>query len=285
MRSTFLKRIRYIAALALSGASAPALAAITCAINNPVWTTAYVQPNPGNNVTPGSIMVSCQRNLVGDGSSVTYTVAANDGTQPSGVQNRALLGVTTIDYELYRDSTCATVWGSDPGDRITGTINGLSGFTPMSQSHGFWACVPGSQTGKPAGTYVDLVTTTVRDGITITGIGTVSGVIVTPALCTISTAPGTVAFTYAAFGPAVPASTAFAVTCTNLLPYTMSLDETVGVISGLQYTLALSAAGGTGTGLSQPYSIDGNMPAGQAGTCAAATCPGVTQTRTLIVTY
>jgi hypothetical protein len=70
----------------------------------------------------------------------------------------------------------------------------------------------------------------------------------------------------------------------RLLPYAMALDSTVNVAVGLQYTLALSAPGGTGTGLAQPYSVNGTMPAGQAGTCAGANC-GVTQVRTLTITY
>ena len=105
------------------------------------------------------------------------------------------------------------------------------------------------------------------------------------ATCAISTAPGTVAFTYSAFAAAAAnATTTFRVTCTNLLPYTIALDATTAVISGLQYSLALSAPGGTGTGAAQLYTVTGTMPANQAGTCGTATC-AATQARTLTITY
>ena len=67
-----------------------------------------------------------------------------------------------------------------------------------------------------------------------------------------------------------------------------------GVISGLQYDI-LGTAGtvvpglaatstSIGTGDSRPYTISGNMQAGQAGTCSTTSC-AATQVRTLTVTY
>jgi spore coat protein U-like protein len=99
-----------------------------------------------------------------------------------------------------------------------------------------------------------------------------------------TTAPGTVSFTYTAFGGVQNASTPYSVTCTSLLPYTMALDATVGVVGGLQYTLALSSPGSTGTGLAQSFSVNGTMPANQAGTCGVASCI-TSQTRTLTISY
>jgi len=102
-------------------------------------------------------------------------------------------------------------------------------------------------------------------------------------VCEISTAPGTVAFTYTAFqvGNAT-ANTSFGVRCTSNLGYTMALDtpgsESVG---GLTYSLALSAASGTGSGSAQSYNINGTMAGGQAGDATA----GTLQTRTLTITY
>ena len=69
----------------------------------------------------------------------------------------------------------------------------------------------------------------------------------------------------------------------------------VGVLVGLQYTLTAGAAStvaGTaattatiGTGDAVTYAVSGSMPAGQAGTCAAASCGPTTVVRTLIVTF
>ena len=107
-----------------------------------------------------------------------------------------------------------------------------------------------------------------------------------------STTPGPVAFTYTAFqGSAAPGSTTFGTTCTNSLPYTMALDATSGVVSGLNYSLVLrdfadtvNVTGGNGTGLAQTYRIKGTMPAGQAGTCTSGACAG-SDPRTLTITY
>ena len=107
-----------------------------------------------------------------------------------------------------------------------------------------------------------------------------------------TTAPGNLAFTYTAFGAAVAVNTTFQPTCTIYLPYSMALDTTSGVISGLLYSLALNttSSGGsspltsTGTGLAQTLYINGNMAANQAGTCATGSCPG-SQLHTLTITY
>ena len=72
----------------------------------------------------------------------------------------------------------------------------------------------------------------------------------------------------------------------------MALDATVGVVTGLNYALALNTVntGGVnpltsvGNGLAKTFFINGTMAAGQAGACAAAACTG-TQARTLTITY
>ena len=121
--------------------------------------------------------------------------------------------------------------------------------------------------------------------------------------CTIS-AVTDVAFAYTSLQAGAAAGTGggFSVTCTNSLPYTFGLQvgsgaptppgaATISVTDdavNLGYSLGLSAAGGTGSGAVQPYSVTGSMAGGQAGTCAAASCTnaGATnKTHTLIVNY
>lgn len=278
-------RLLCIAALALA-ACLPVEAAITCNISSPGWSSAYVPANAATNITQSSFTVTCQRNAGGDPTTVSYTVASNNGLHAAGAQNRAQLGATAsrINYEDYANSTCATLWAAAAASRIAGTISGLAGFIPGSQTVSYWGCIPGSQIGLPAGTYTDTVTMTLRYGGATNPTATFPVSIVTPSSCTLTTAPGTVAFTYIAFAPLINANTSFGVTCTNWLPYTMALDATVGVVAGLQYSLALSAPGGTGTGVQQTYSINGTMPAAQAGTCVGASCIA-TQARTLTITY
>lgn len=105
-------------------------------------------------------------------------------------------------------------------------------------------------------------------------------------VCSITAGPADVAFTYTSFQGAAASSTggAFSVKCTNTLPYTLSLDSTTGTVIGLNYSLSLSAAGGTGNGAAQAYSVSGTMAANQSGDCTGASCSG-SQVRQLTVTY
>jgi len=94
----------------------------------------------------------------------------------------------------------------------------------------------------------------------------------------------------------------FTVTCTSGRPFTFGLQAgngaavppgaaTIPVTDNalnLAYNLALSAAGGTGTGAAQPFSVTGTMAASQGGTCAGATCTNAASTnavQTLIVNF
>ncbi|MFZ3322101.1 MAG: spore coat protein U domain-containing protein [Usitatibacter sp.] len=278
--------LRTLLAMLLAAASIAAQGAITCTFSSTGWSTAYVPSTAATNITQASITVTCQRNVAADGTTVNFTIASNNGLQATGQQNRAQLNAANrINYDDYQDGACGTAWGTGGAQRITGSITGLVGFTPKATTVSFWGCVPGSQTGLAAGTYTDTVTMTLRYGGASNPTATFPVTIVQPASCTISTAPGTVAFTYSAFQAAVSnASTTFGVTCTNLLPYTMALDATTAVISGLQYTLGLSSAGATGTGVAQPYTINGTMPANQAGTCGTSSC-AATQPRTITISY
>jgi spore coat protein U-like protein len=274
-------------------------AAITCTISSSGFSSAYVPSTAAQNITQTSFTMTCQRNAGGDATTVSYGVRNDNGIHATGNQNRGQIGATTsrINYDLFADSGCSVVWRNNAANDIVDTIPVLTGFTPASKTTNYWGCIPGSQTGLPAGTYTDTVTMTARLGIAGTGAILATNSfpvsIVTPSSCTISTAPGNVAFgTYTALGAAVLKSVSFAATCTSLLPYSMSLDATSGVVIGLNYTLALSttSTGGTnplastGNGLAQTFFINGAMPAGQAGTCTSGSCPG-TQARTLTITY
>ena len=259
-------------------------AAITCNISSSGFATAY---NPGSataNITQTSFTVTCTRGASGDPTSVSYTVAANNGLNSVGINNRAAFGGSYIRYDDYKDGACGTQWkGSNTfADTIT-----FSGTGIVSKTTAYWGCVTASQTGLPAGTYTDSVTITLSYGpnpqSTATNIFSVS--ISTPAVCNVTAAPGNIVFNYTAFtASAVTASTTFGATCTNALPYTMALDATSGTMLGLNYTLALGAASSVGTGSQQTISITGTMAAGQSGTCTVGTCTA-TQARTLTITY
>ena len=113
-------------------------------------------------------------------------------------------------------------------------------------------------------------------------------------------------FTYTSFQGSAATATGggFTVTCTNTLPYTFGLwagttgvtppgAATINVTDNkvdLTYTVGTSAAGGTGNGAAQPYSVTGTMAANQSGTCATSSpsCTNATatnKTQTLILNF
>jgi spore coat protein U-like protein len=271
---------RSLAAIFVAIAAQAAGAAITCNITSPGVTLAY-PANSAPVMTQTSFTVTCSRNLAGDPTSISYTLAVNNGLNPNGINNRAFFGGNPLRYDVYRDATCTSTWKGS--QTIGDTIPTLSGFTPVSKTTTYWGCVTNAQS-PAAGTYADTVTMTLTYG-TSTAVNTFPVSIATPATCNVTTPPGNIAFgTYVAMGPAVNASTTVAVTCTSYLPYTLSLDAGSGVIAGLQYNLALSAASASGNGGAQVHTISGTLPAGQAGTCTGATC-SASQARTLMISY
>lgn len=117
--------------------------------------------------------------------------------------------------------------------------------------------------------------------------------------CSITTAAGNVTFNYTSLGVIQTPTSTVGVTCTNTLPYTLKLsnaDNAVPAASitttdskvNLIYSLSVPAASQTGTGSAVSHTISGSMAAGQAGTCATATCTNAGATnlaQTLTVTY
>lgn len=112
--------------------------------------------------------------------------------------------------------------------------------------------------------------------------------------CVIATAPGAVSFTYLfnqGSAQGLDADGSIGVRCSKNLGYTLTLDgggSYTDDATDLSYTLSLSAASATGSGVAQSYTITGNMPANQSGTCAAASCTNATatnKTRTITVAY
>lgn len=295
-----LKSTQLLIALILLCCAGLAQAALTCtapvvsgystAINAVAGAGASAVPN----IAQGTVTFNCTRTVAVDATSVL--VRATNGANVTGVQNRARLGATAnyISYEAYQNSACSTVWtDTNLANYKTVTLLNVLGAQPLSFS--YWGCITVAPV-VPAGTYVDTVAVRVRNAANSAWLSAAVNLAVSinaTAVCTISTPPGNVAFgTYTAFGPTINASTTFKTTCTLNLPYTISLDAYVGVISGLNYSLNINStipttpgpATSAGTGVAQTHTINGNMPAGQAGTCATGTCVA-SQTRTLTITY
>jgi spore coat protein U-like protein len=282
-----MKTFARLAALLVAFAAVPAFAAITCSVMVTSITTVYDPTVATENISTGSYTISCTR-LASDASTLNWSLGADNGNHASGAQNRVQLGTRTYNYEIYRLTPYinANRWQDATATRFSGTIN-FGGALIASASGSFDLRVPGNQTVRPAGTYSDTVDVTLRNSTTLATLSTSSfnvSVITTDA-CQINVPPGAINFTYASFQAAVAnASTSFGVRCTDALPYTMALDAFPGPLLGLTYSLVLSQTNATGNGVTQTYSINGSIAAGQAGTCATGTCSG-SQTRTLTVTY
>jgi spore coat protein U-like protein len=264
-----------------------AQAAITCTASTAGFITAYAPTSTLTNVTQTSITVTCTRALATDPSSVAFTLAAGNGLNSNGVNNRAKFtsGATNsfIKYDVFRDAGCSSHWKGPT--TIVGTISFASTGT-VSQTIAYWGCVSAGQTGLPAGTYTDTVGVTLSYGPNPqSSYATAFNIsIETPAVCKVPRGPDTIGIVYTSFGPEVKASTTFDANCTNALPYTMALDATSGVLSGVQYTLALSTPSSIGTGVDQTHTITATAVAGQAGTCTTANCT-TSAIRTLTITY
>jgi spore coat protein U-like protein len=278
-----VKTFGRLAALLLAFAAAPSFAAITCNVTLTSISTVYSPTVATDNTSTGSYTISCTR-LASDANSLAWSLAANNGLQPGGGNNRVNLAGNRYSYDTYIDPSHTTKWQG--GTRFTGTLN-FGASLSASVSGSFDVVVYGSQTVQPAGTYTDTVTATLRNTANNATLDTTPFTVsvITTNSCQLYTPPGDISLSYTSFQvSAAAANTSFGVRCTTALPYTMALDATSGTIVGLTYTLALSQTSATGNGVIQNYSVNGSIAGGQAGTCATASCSG-SQTRTLTVTY
>lgn len=284
-----MSRVLQIAlALGLLAVAAAARAAITCSVSVTAISVPYDPTVSGDTVRTGSYTISCTR-LASDPNTLGWSLGANDGQQPSGQTNRAMLNGAYYSYELYRFAPYTNVnrWRDQNASvRFSGTLNFGTSLT-ATQSGPFDLRLGGPQTVQPAGIYTDLVTATLRNSATSVVLAQTAFAlsVITSPTCVLSTPPGNVSFAYRSFqGTAAAASTSFAVRCTTGLSYSMSLDASSASLLGLNYSLSLSQASGTGNGTTQAYSVNGSIPAGQAGTCGTAAC-SASRVHTLMVTY
>jgi len=285
-----LKRIIWIGALTIFAIINNAHASVTCNFSsNPGFSTAYVPTDLVANIRSTTFAVTCTRTASSGGATsvtVSYSVAASNGLHVTGTQNRGASGTHYINYSVSTDPACSTPW---KGTTYFTASFPLAKSSAVTNTYTYYGCIPALQ-APSAGTYTDTVTTSFAVGTVSSGGSSFSSrtfpvSIVTPSSCSLTTLPGNITFNYTSFsGAAVLGSTTFGVTCTNILPYTISLDAFSGTIVGVNYSLALSGSSGTGTGTAQTYTINGTVASGQAGTCSTATCSG-SNVRTLTIVY
>lgn len=292
-------KLRVWAMLAALCAAPGAHAVISCSATvNSV--SIFYNPAGATVSTSALYTISCTRtDTTNDGPTVTYSLVSDNGLQPQGSNRRATFSGSFYRYDLYKNNGYGPndQWGTpSPASRaITGTLTFGAGQASVSNGGApYYLQVLGGQAVGPAGVYIDTVIATLNytsnNG---------SGSPTTPFTVSITSitncailAPTNLVFNYTSFqGAAATPSVNFTVNCTTGLPYTMALDS-VGPITddavNLTYTLGLSAPSGTGAGVDQTYQVNGNMAAGQSGTCGAVLCTNATatnKTRTITVTY
>jgi spore coat protein U-like protein len=294
-----LKSILWLGTLALLVFVTSAQARVTCTVNSPGFATAYPMSGGALNITATNFTVTCTNNRR-RARTVTYQVGVNNGANAVGTQNRARRGGSRLNYDLYSDLGCTNQWQNTAvGNRIPApavTFTSTPGI-PDVRTFSFYGCVPAGLTVPATGTYTDTVTMSFTGSVSGGGItftpGTFPVSIIAPATCSFSQMPGDIAFSYTSFSATdVLANTSFQATCTNLLPYTIALDATSGVVTGLNYSLALNTVGtgganpltSRGNGVAQTYFVNGTIVAGQSGTCTAGICTG-SQIHSLTITY
>lgn len=273
-------------------------AAITCTIAAPtalnfVYVSGSNITSP-NNKLQRTIVATCQRTLAGDPTTAVLTLGANNGLQPAAPDNRAIFSGNLIRYGLWRDVACSATFLDTAPTRISGNFASTT-LSPVNVTFDYWACIPSQVVSSfPAGIYTDTVSLFLRDGAVQLATAAIPVNITAPALCSINGGPGSLTFSYTAFGPANFQFTSFNANCTNSLPYTMDVSPVAGVVGGLRYELGLSDVAGSATNLgpatlsrvgsatgTRSHVINGAMVANQAGLQGAI----VPQPHTLTITY
>jgi spore coat protein U-like protein len=260
-----------------------------------------ITPTTGALNLTGNITVNCTR-LTGDPLTQAVYIGINAGEDPDGTAGRELTrqsGTQQLNYGLFRNATPSGGWSEGinraPGAAggggllVTITFSSLA-TTAQSFSYPYYLRVTqANHSAAPAGIYDDIATIRVRLGGNtgaVESTTTFTPTISKPSHCYFSSPPGNLTMNYIAFS-ATPAtgSSNFSVSCTASTPYTMALSSTSGVLIGLNYSLALSATSSTGTGFAQPFSVNGSIATGQAGTCTTGSCTATSAPRTITITY
>lgn len=278
-----------------------AKAAITCTLTATSVNLNYTNGQGTNANASGTITVNCTR-LLTDPTSTTYWVGIDYGSR-TGLSRRVFRhgGTTTnanrLDVNIYKNGT-TTDWINTGTGRVNGILNfgaALSASTTLTYNFR----VPAGQTGNTAGIFDEIfisslqlttagpvvATTTFTPTVSITAqcfVGQVASGNTAPG----AISPSTLTLNYISFSPTPQTATMnFTVDCTRGTNYSLALAPLTGTLLGLDYTLALSGAGATGTGFAQPYTVTGNIAAGQAGTCSTGACTATQTGVTVTITY
>jgi spore coat protein U-like protein len=298
--SLTLFTLRRLMAASCAVLSHSAWAAYSCSVTVTSPTVAYNGATNANTNATGSAVLTCTRATT-DANSLTYRLKADNGANINGTTRRARLGATAnyLNYALTRSATCgnASNWYA-PVTGTTNVITGTLGFgtaTLASVTLPYCLRVRGSTTNAltpAAGAYTDTVNVSAQYPNSDTGALSPSVPLNYTAnvssACFFTSTPGNMTFNYTAFRTtALTATNNFNLRCTTALPWSVSVSPNVSTTAGLNYSLAVTTpatGAGTGNNANQNVILTGTMAAGQAGSCATATCTG-TRAHTITITY
>lgn len=284
---------------ALSLCRSLAHAAYSCTVSASSVGLLYATPNPAD--VTGTATLTCTR-AAGDANSLTYRLKADDGLNATGTApyRRVRLGSTgnRLYYSLRRSSGCNnnTNWrapATGTSDVQTGTLNfgaALVASTSLSYCIRVRVNAGGNPAAPAAGVYTDSFNIFAQypnsDFGALSPDAPVSMTVGVSNQCVFNTYPGNLNFNYTAFSTtAQTASTSFLLRCSTSLPWSITVSPATSTLLGLRYQIAPSPASGSGNGnTGQAVTLTGTMQAGQAGTCAAASCTG-SQSHTVFINY
>ncbi|MCY7371114.1 MAG: spore coat U domain-containing protein [Polaromonas sp.] len=278
-------------AVVLLAAATSAQAAITCNLSATGVTGNYTAA--ANTRLTGSLTVNCARLASDSGATVTYYISMDQGEPPAGRNMTRQGGTQLLAYTVFRNSSFTGSWTTGGGRAPNNTGNGGLDFTiNWNGALNSSATVPyyfevAAGITRPAGIYDDVPTFSIftTRGGTLLGAASYVANISIVAECFFNSAIPAVTVNYPSFSAtARTGSSSYSLSCTLSTPYTMAVTPTAGTLMGLNYTVAPSAASGTGSAFPQTYSVTATVPADQSGTCAVGAC-AATQAHQITITY
>lgn len=244
----------------------------------------------------GTISVTCTKQTGDPAGKPDIYIGINQGAPPAGRTMTRQNGTQTLTYEIYHKNYGSGIWneasGIKPPSNNDGGVVYKMDNTTVAQNFPlpYYLRIPTPQTFAPAGIYDDLaVSVTVRLSTDTGAILAATSFGVSANIqhsCYFSSAPAPLSMNYTSF-TSTPATgnAAFQLSCTYNSPYTLTIGPPVtGTLLGLNYSLALSAPSGTGTGGPQSFSVNGTVASGQSGTCATSSC-SASQAHTITVGF
>jgi spore coat protein U-like protein len=271
----------------LAACTSPAWGQINCSL---VVTNVAIIVNTAAANSDGSanITVNCDRpgnQQNSNPADETYTVGMGPGLANRQL-TRAGTPATLLPYQVYQDPGYATPWTQSNPSAAFSTNFPPGNARTFSITLPYYFRVP-TPANPTDGSYNDTVAVTLNSspgGAQKTS-SSLSPSATLAAACILSTPPASLTLNYTSFSAsAITSNTAFAVKCTNTVPYTLAVSPTTGTLMALSYSLSLSTSTATGTGVAQTYTVNGTVAAGQSGTCAAASC-NASAPHTVTITY